>query len=154
MREHNEFDLDLPDRFQSNKDFYTIITLAIIPLMVIAGLLFYSSMLYGGLVLSALSSMMYIDVIISQSEMNEREKSRTCYYSALIVFLTAWLPSLFLIGTPYLEYSFGYTAIWLSLGLFSIVKKYSWWREFWKGGSISSKSDKSEKNKKGDYNGR
>jgi|GEM_PF-6706975 len=126
------YDMPLPDRFKENKEFYALVSMVFIPLMTLGGF-WYSSMVYGALILSSLSSLMYLDVILQYMTDSDGEE-KVAFYSLLLVFFSAWGPLAFLITTPYRIVGLGYTSLWFSIGNYSIIKKYSVWRDFWKNG--------------------
>lgn len=127
------YDLELPHGFARNEGFYTMVTFLIIPLMALGGI-WFPVMVFGTLVLSSLTALIYLDVILGQDPKGGGLK--TCYHSAAVVLLSAWAPALMFLGTPYLSFVLVFTAIWTSVGMHSVIRYFSVWRAFWQHGPL------------------
>lgn len=128
------YDLELPHRFARNEGFYTMVTFLIVPLMALGGI-WFPVMVFGTLVLSSLTALIYLDVILGQDPRDGGLK--TSYHSVAVVLLSAWAPALMFLGTPYFSAVLAFTAVWTSVGMHSVVRYFSVWKSFWKDGPVS-----------------
>lgn len=123
------FELEIPDDIEKDMPIYVMTIFLAVPMMAILGL-WVTTTVYGALILSTIAGGMLL--IASFSPVNDDFNFTTRALSSAVVFLLTWGPLAIAFQTSYFLYIMMYTSVGFCLGIFTVVKWYSGWRNIWK----------------------